>query len=151
MRILSLSAAALALSLAACAADGFHNPGTHSGSQIQSQKTAKVYVGQVLSVTPLKKEQSKEEQWMETAGQVFDGIRKGGQSSSEMVGAVIGAAAGHVLGNNSPKNQDVEILVVLDGNNEVLRVVQPNDAAVKAGQKVRVVAGGGINRVVPLY
>ena len=150
MRIrFALISATLALTLGACATSDYNNPNTPS--KVQTQKTAKVYVGQVLSVTPLKKEQSKEEQWMQTAGQVFDGIRKGGQSSSEMVGAVIGAAAGHVLGNNTAKTYDVEVLVVLDENNEVVRVVQPNDAAVKAGQRVRVVAGGGINRVIPLH
>ncbi|MCP2041188.1 outer membrane lipoprotein SlyB [Neisseria sp. HSC-16F19] len=144
----ALVGAALALALGACATTDDNNPNTPS--KVQTQKTAKVYAGQVLSVTPLKKEQSKEDQWMETAGQVFDGIRKGGQNSGEMIGAVIGAAAGHVLGNNTPQTYDVEVLVVLDENNEVLRVVQPHHADIKAGQKVRVVAGGGINRVVPL-
>lgn len=139
---------ALALSLGACTTvDSSGNPPARS--QIQTQKTAKVYLGQVLSITPLKKEQSREDRWLETAGQVFDGIRKGGQSSGEMVGAVIGAAAGHVLGNNTPPNYDVEVLVVLDSNNEVLRVIQPHDPAIKPGQKVRIVAGGGINRVIP--
>ena len=38
----------------------------------------------------------------------------------------------------------------MEGSNEVAKIVQNNDVAFKTGQRVRVVVGGGINRVLPL-
>ena len=115
----------------------------------QQQKTARVYYGQVMSVSGVNKNKE-QDPWADAAGVVLEGLNKGGgQNTSQVIGAVLGGLAGQALGQpTQPK--EVEILVLMEGSNEVAKIVQNNDVAFKTGQRVRVVVGGGINRVLPL-
>ena len=115
----------------------------------QQQKTARVYYGQVMSVSGVNKNKE-QDPWADAAGVVLEGLNKGGgQNTSQVIGAVLGGLAGQALGQpTQPK--EVEILVLMEGSNEVAKIVQNNDVAFKTGQRVRVVVGGGISRVLPL-
>ena len=116
----------------------------------QQQKTARVYYGQVMSVSGVNSKNTEQDPWVDAAGVVLEGLNKGsGQNTSQVIGAVLGGLAGQALGQpTQPK--EVEILVLMEGSNEVVKIVQNNDVAFKTGQRVRVVVGGGINRVLPL-
>lgn len=138
------------LLLGACAADGQTQPGKqHYHHNQQNSQTARVYYGQILSLTPVKSSVKRQDPWVNAAGVVIDGLGRGRQNTGEVIGAVIGSLADQAL-NPERNPQEVEVLVLMEGSNEVLKVVQQNDVALKAGQRVRVVAGGGINRVLPL-
>ena len=116
----------------------------------QQQKTARVYYGQVMSVSGVNSKNKEQDPWADAAGVVLEGLNKGGgQNTGQVIGAVLGGLAGQALGQpTQPK--EVEILVLMEGSNEVAKIVQNNDVAFKTGQRVRVVVGGGINRVLPL-
>lgn len=144
-----ISAALLAaLLIGGCAAANSDSP--YYTAANQSPKTARVYYGQVMSVSGIGGKNKEQDQWASAAGVVLEGLNKGGgQNTGQVIGAVLGGLAGQALGHPvQPK--EVEILVLMEGSNEVLKVVQSNDVAFKTGQRVRVVAGGGINRVLPL-
>ena len=115
----------------------------------QQQKTARVYYGQVMSVSGVNKNKE-QDPWADAAGVVLEGLNKGGgQNTSQVIGAVLGGLAGQAFGQPA-QPKEVEILVLMEGSNEVAKIVQNNDVAFKTGQRVRVVMGGGINRVLPL-
>ena len=115
----------------------------------QQQKTARVYYGQVMSVSGVNKNKE-QDPWADAAGVVLEGLNKGGgQNTSQVIGAVLGGLAGQAFGQPA-QPKEVEILVLMEGSNEVAKIVQNNDVAFKTGQRVRVVVGGGINRVLPL-
>ena len=115
----------------------------------QQQKTARVYYGQVMSVSGVNKNKE-QDPWADAAGVVLEGLNKGGgQNTSQVIGAVLGGLAGQAYGQPA-QPKEVEILVLMEGSNEVAKIVQNNDVAFKTGQRVRVVVGGGINRVLPL-
>ena len=115
----------------------------------QQQKTARVYYGQVMSVSGVDKNKE-QDPWADAAGVVLEGLNKGGgQNTSQVIGAVLGGLAGQAFGQPA-QPKEVEILVLMEGSNEVAKIVQNNDVAFKTGQRVRVVVGGGINRVLPL-
>lgn len=130
-----------------CAVDTNPDSSYYRGSQ--SQKAARVYYGQVVSVTPLHSKNRTQDPWTNAAGVVLDGLNKGRSNAdtSQVIGAVLGGLAGQALGQAPAR--EVEVLVLMEGSNEVLKVVQNNDVAFKTGQRVRVVTGGGINRVLP--
>ncbi|MFD1244965.1 outer membrane lipoprotein [Paralysiella testudinis] len=116
----------------------------------QQQKTARVYYGQVMSVSGVNSKNKEQDPWADAAGVVLEGLNKGGgQNTGQVIGAVLGGLAGQALGQPA-QPKEVEILVLMEGSNEVVKVVQNNDVAFKTGQRVRVVVGGGINRVLPL-
>ena len=116
----------------------------------QQQKTARVYYGQVMSVSGVNSKNKEQDPWADAAGVVLEGLNKGGgQNTSQVIGAVLGGLAEQALGQPA-QPKEVEILVLMEGSNEVVKIVQNNDVAFKTGQRVRVVVGGGINRVLPL-
>ena len=116
----------------------------------QQQKTARVYYGQVMSVSGVNSKNKEQDPWADAAGVVLEGLNKGGgQNTSQVIGAVLGGLAGQAFGQPA-QPKEVEILVLMEGSNEVAKIVQNNDVAFKTGQRVRVVVGGGINRVLPL-
>ena len=116
----------------------------------QQQKTARVYYGQVMSVSGVNSKNKEQDPWADAAGVVLEGLNKGGgQNTGQVIGAVLGGLAGQALVQPA-QPKEVEILVLMEGSNEVAKIVQNNDVAFKTGQRVRVVVGGGINRVLPL-
>ena len=116
----------------------------------QQQKTARVYYGQVMSVSGVNSKNKEQDPWADAAGVVLEGLNKGGgQNTGQVIGAVLGGLAEQALGQPA-QPKEVEILVLMEGSNEVVKIVQNNDVAFKTGQRVRVVVGGGINRVLPL-
>ena len=144
---LTTAALVAAFLIGGCAVSNPDSPYyTHTSQQ---QKTARVYYGQVMSVSGVNKNKE-QDPWADAAGVVLEGLNKGGgQNTSQVIGAVLGGLAGQALGQpTQPK--EVEILVLMEGSNEVAKIVQNNDVAFKTGQRVRVVVGGGINRVLPL-
>ncbi len=102
-----------------------------------------------MSVSGVNKNKE-QDPWADAAGVVLEGLNKGGgQNTSQVIGAVLGGLAGQAFGQPA-QPKEVEILVLMEGSNEVAKIVQNNDVAFKTGQRVRVVVGGGINRVLPL-
>ena len=144
---LTTAALVAAFLIGGCAVSNPDSPYyTHTSQQ---QKTARVYYGQVMSVSGVNKNKE-QDPWADAAGVVLEGLNKGGgQNTSQVIGAVLGGLAGQAFGQPA-QPKEVEILVLMEGSNEVAKIVQNNDVAFKTGQRVRVVVGGGINRVLPL-
>ena len=144
---LTTAALVAAFLIGGCAVSNPDSPYyTHTSQQ---QKTARVYYGQVMSVSGVDKNKE-QDPWADAAGVVLEGLNKGGgQNTSQVIGAVLGGLAGQAFGQPA-QPKEVEILVLMEGSNEVAKIVQNNDVAFKTGQRVRVVVGGGINRVLPL-
>ena len=144
---LTTAALVAAFLIGGCAVSNPDSPYyTHTSQQ---QKTARVYYGQVMSVSGGNKNKE-QDPWADAAGVVLEGLNKGGgQNTSQVIGAVLGGLAGQAFGQPA-QPKEVEILVLMEGSNEVAKIVQNNDVAFKTGQRVRVVVGGGINRVLPL-
>lgn len=129
----------ITLLLTACAATD--SPDTVYPPNAQNQKVSRIYDGEILSVSPIRNSQNSNDVWRDAAGAVLEGIGKGEEGG--IIGSVLGGIAQRTMA------QDVEILVLLAGSNQVIKVVQPNEHTFKTGQHVRVVAGGGILRVLP--
>lgn len=137
-----LSAAALSavLILSACS----NNSAVHYTTG-QAQNAARVYYGEVLSVTPVSIE-GEDNPLLTAAGAAVGGI--GGSN----IGKGCGAAVGAVIGAFGGGQQAYEIVVPLEDSREAISVVQKADVAVQPGQRVRVLMGNnGVTRVLPLH
>ena len=64
-------------------------------------------------------------------------------------GGLLGAMAGDAVEHNMGKSAGLEITVRLD-NGETRVIAQEADVPLSAGQRVRVISGGGPTRVVPM-
>lgn len=87
-----------------------------------------------------------------TAGAVVGGVAGStiGHGKGSVVGSVLGAVAGGVAGavveEGTTKQKGVEITVKLDGS-RMLAITQAADEEFKAGDRVRILSGGGVMRV----
>ena len=132
---------------------------TNSSAQVysgaQAQQAAKVYYGTVLSVSPVTI-QGQDNPLITAAGSALGGIGGShiGGGTGQAVGAIVGAVAAGLATQALTKQVDtqkgVEILVQMEGGNQVLSIVQKDDMALKAGQRVRVITGGCVDRVLPI-
>ena len=86
------------------------------------------------------------------AGAVIGGLAGSniGQGKGSTVGAILGAVAGGVAGSaleeNVMRKDGLEITVKLD-NGHMIAVTQEADEQFRAGDRVRVLSGGGATRV----
>lgn len=81
------------------------------------------------------------------AGSSISGGR--GQVLAAIGGGLLGAMAGDAVEHNMGKSAGLEITVRLD-NGETRVIAQEADVPLSAGQRVRVISGGGPTRVVPM-
>lgn len=137
----------LSLGLAACAS-------SNSGSVYSRDDARKVQVvkmGVVESVRPVKLEGTKTPIGS-AAGAAVGGIAGGsvGNGRGSAVGAVIGAVAGGIAGamaeEGITRKDAFEITVKMDSG-ALIAIVQEADEQFKAGDKVRLIEGGGVSRV----
>jgi len=147
--ILTLAAlVAAAALLSGCAT----SQSASSYSQSQAQREMNVRLGVVESVRSVTIEGNKSGAGTAVGG-VIGGIAGsnvgGGERGSAVgtiLGAVGGAVAGHALEENLSKKAGLEITVKFD-NGTVSAIVQEADEQFHAGDKVRVLSGGGKTRV----
>ena len=116
----------------------------------QAQNTARVYYGEVLSVTPTTNA------LLTTAGSLLGGIGgsnfgKGrGEAVSAILGAVVGGLGTQSLTRGLDSQRGYEIVVQLEGSRDAISVVQKDDIQFQPGQRVRVLQGAnGVTRVLP--
>lgn len=148
---LMAAAVSAALLLGGCA-----NSSANQYTTSQAQNAARVYYGEVLSVTPttIKGEGSP---LLTTAGSLLGGIGGSniGKGRGEAVGAILGAVIGglgaEALTRSADSQRGYEIVVQLEGTRDAFSVVQKDDISFQPGQRVRVLMGGsGVTRVLPV-
>lgn len=149
------SRTAAALAAALLLIGGCANSSATRYTTSQAQTTARVYYGQVLSVTPVTIS-GEDRPLLTTAGAALGGIGgsnvgKGrGEAVGAIVGAVVGALATQAITRGADSQQGYEIVVQLENSNQALSVVQKADIEVKPGQRVRVLQGdNGVTRILP--
>jgi len=78
------------------------------------------------------------------------GSNIGGGSRGSAIGTILGAVAGGVAGNaieqGTSQKPGLEITVKLD-NGELRAITQDADEVFRAGERVRLLSGGGVTRV----
>jgi outer membrane lipoprotein SlyB len=122
----------------------------YSGGQARQEQT--VRLGVVESVRQVSIEGSKSGTGTVAGGLVggVAGSNIGGGSRGSAIGTIIGAVAGGVAGNaieqGVTRKQGLEITVKLD-NGELRAITQEADETFRAGERVRLLSGGGVTRV----
>ncbi len=71
-----------------------------------------------------------------------------GRSLSQVGGAVLGNLAGDTTEEHSGQTDGFEITVRLD-NGEIRTITQQSDVSIKLNQRVQVISGSGVTRVLP--
>jgi len=136
-----------ALSLAGCAASDSGSVFSHN----ESRREMTVRLGVVESVRNVNLEGSDSGAGT-LAGAAIGGLAGsnvgGGKGSSvgAILGAVAGGVAGHAIEGGVTKKQGLEITVKLD-NGGMVAIVQENDEAFRAGERVRLLSTGNKTRV----
>ena len=69
-----------------------------------------------------------------------------GQDIATVLGAIGGMVAGQAIENQSNQREGLEVIVKYDSG-ETRVIVQEADVDVKAGDRVRVISGGGVLRI----
>jgi outer membrane lipoprotein SlyB len=69
-----------------------------------------------------------------------------GQAVGSVLGAVLGGVAGQAIEERTNRKEGLEITVKLDSG-QMIAVTQEADEAFRAGDRVRVLSGGGATRV----
>ena len=136
------------LLLAGCA----NNSSATQYTPSQAQNTARVYYGEVLSVTPVSIA-GESNPLLTTAGAAIGGSNVGkgrGEAVGAILGAVIGGLATQAITRGVDSQQGYEIVVQLENTRDAISVVQKADVAFTPGQRVRVLQGSnGVTRVLP--
>ena len=121
----------------------------------QAQNTARVYYGEVLSVTPTRI-RGEDNPLITAAGSLLGGIGgsnfgKGrGEAVSAILGAVVGGLGTQSLTRGLDSQRGYEIVVQLEGSRDAISVVQKDDIQFQPGQRVRVLQGANsVTRVLP--
>ena len=70
------------------------------------------------------------------------------RSLSQVGGAILGSLAGDTTEEHSGQTDGLEITVRLD-NGEIRTITQQSDVSIKLNQRVQVISGSGVTRVVP--
>lgn len=136
-----------ALSVAGCATSDSGSVFSHS----ESRREMTVRLGVVESVRSVNLEGSDSGAGT-LAGAAIGGLAGsnvgGGKGSSigAILGAVAGGVAGHAIEGGVTKKQGLEITVKLD-NGSLVAIVQENDEAFHAGERVRLLSSGSKTRV----
>ena len=147
--VLALSALIGGGMLAGCASDS-----AMVYSQGQTRQAQSVQLGTVVSVHVVKREGSNNE-LLTLGGAALGGIagsNLGNGNKANAAGAIAGALLGGFGAQAAQKGMGTkdayEITVKLD-NGRLLSIVQDTDVQVEVNQRVRVLSGGGADRVVP--
>lgn len=146
LTLTALSACALLLTGCATSQSG------SSYSQGQAQREMNVRMGVVESVRPVTLEGNKS-----GAGSAVGGVLGGiagsnvgggerGSAVGTILGVVGGAVAGHMIEEGVTKKNGLEITIKFD-NGSMSAIVQEADEQFHAGERVRVLTGGGKTRV----
>jgi outer membrane lipoprotein SlyB len=69
-----------------------------------------------------------------------------GSTVGSVLGAVLGGVAGQAIEERTTKKDGLEITVKLDSG-QIIAITQDADEAFRAGERVRVLSGGGATRV----
>jgi len=150
-----LMAGALIGTMAALA--GCANPRASSGvySYGQAQREQIVRLGTVISVRNVVIQDDKTSGVGVVGGGAMGGVLGnavgGGSGRSIMTvgGVILGSIAGDAIENQVTRTNGLEITVRLD-NGETRVVAQAADVPINAGQRVRMISGGGPTRVAPI-
>ena len=147
-RILKLVAVAAAVAvLGGCASS--MSGGAYSREQ--ARQVQEVKMGMVESVRHVRIEGTKSSVGT-GAGAVIGGIAGsnlgGGKGSivTTIIGAVAGGVAGSAIEEHATGKDGLEITVKLD-NGRMIAVTQEADEQFRAGERIRVLSGGGVTRV----
>lgn len=123
-------------------------------SQNQMRQAQTVQIGTVVSVHNVKMEGSNNG-LLTLGGAALGGLagsHLGSGSKANAAGAIVGALAGGYATDAAQKGMGtknaLEITVKLDSG-RMISIVQDPDVQLVAGQRVRVLSGGGNDRVVP--
>ena len=145
------AAVSAALLLGGCA-----NSSALQDTTSQAQNTARVYYGEVLSVTPTRI-RGEDNPLITAAGSLLGGIGGSnfgngrGEAVSAILGAVVGGLGTELLTRGLDSQRGYEIVVQLEGSRDAISVVQKDDIQFRPGQRVRVLQGAnGITRVLPV-
>ncbi|MDD5330624.1 MAG: glycine zipper 2TM domain-containing protein [Sulfuricella sp.] len=120
-------------------------------SRGQARQTQEVRMGVVESVRQVRLEGTKSAVGT-GAGAIVGGVAGSniGQGKGSTIGAVLGAVAGGLAGSaieeGTTRKDGLEITVTLDGG-RMIAVTQEADEPFRAGERVRVLSGGGVTRV----
>ena len=139
---------ASALLLSGCATSQSAN----SYSQAQAQHEMNVRMGMVESVRPITIEGNQSGAGTAVGGVIggIAGSNVGGGDRGSAVGTILGvvggAVAGHAIEENVSKKAGLEITIKFD-NGSTSAIVQEADEQFHAGDRVRVLSGGGKTRV----
>ncbi|MCW3479251.1 glycine zipper 2TM domain-containing protein [Neisseriaceae bacterium JH1-16] len=124
-------------------------------SKSQMRQAQNVELGTIVSVQNVKMEGDNNE-LLTLGGAALGGLAgsKVGQGNGAIAGAIVGALAGG-FGTNAAQRgvgtkPALEVTVKLDRTGRMLSIVQDADIPLAAGQRVRVLTGGGNDRVVPM-
>jgi outer membrane lipoprotein SlyB len=135
------------LALSACSS---YSPNVYKGGQTQNEQT--VRMGTVESVRQVKIEGSQSGVGS-VAGGVVGGVAGssvgGGKGSTigSVLGAVVGGVAGNAIEKSGTTKEALEITVKLD-NGDLKAIVQEADETFQKGDRVRLLSGSGVTRVV---
>jgi outer membrane lipoprotein SlyB len=147
-RICTVAAAlTAALVLSACAP----GQGANTYSRNQARTEQSVRMGTVEGVRTVRLEGTKSPVGT-IAGGVVGGVAGSavGQGRGSTIAAVIGAVAGGIAGSaleeRATGKDGIEVTVRLDNGN-MIAITQEADEQFKPGDRVRVLAGGGVSRV----
>ncbi len=120
-------------------------------SRGQARQVQEVKMGVVESVRQVRLEGTKSAVGT-GAGAIVGGVAGSniGQGKGSTIGAVLGAVAGGLAGSaieeGTTRKDGLEITVKLD-NGRMIAVTQEADEPFVAGERVRVLSGGGVTRV----
>ncbi|MBV8049201.1 MAG: hypothetical protein JO171_18780 [Paludibacterium sp.] len=147
---MTLAAALAGGMLAGCATDS-----AMVYSQGQTRQAQSVQLGTVISVHAVKREGSNNE-LLTLGGAALGGIagsNLGNGNRANAAGAIAGALLGGFGAQAAQKSMGTkdayEITVKLDSG-RLISIVQDTDVQLEVNQRVRVLSGGGTDRVVPL-
>ena len=151
----SLAIAAVIASAAVLAGCAHDTASSSVYSYGQAQREQVVRLGTVQSVRPVTIQQDRTSGAGVVAGGALGGVAGStvgggtGRTLATIGGGLLGAFAGDRIEHAAGKTRGLEIVILLD-NGETRVVAQADDVPISAGQRVRLISGGGPTRVVPM-
>lgn len=124
-------------------------------SKSQMRQAQNVDFGTVVSVQPVRME-GRNNELLTMGGAALGGLT--GSNVGRGTGAIAGSVAGAMIGGlgaqaaqrNIGGKTALEVTVRLDNGSRMISIVQEADVPLAPGQRVRVLTGGGNDRVVPM-
>lgn len=142
-------------SLGALAGCAQHSASSSVYTYDQAQREQIVRNGTVVSVRPVTIQTDRTSGVGAVGGAALGGVAGSaigggrGRTLATVGGALLGGIVGDQVEGRVNKRQGLEITVQLD-NGETRVIAQEADVQLSAGQRVRVISGGGPTRVVPM-